>query len=159
MVKRYFPVINKTRIRLPQEFINSTNKKFIHVINFSVFRKYESMSYSSSGYISLHSNLVQSNPYNDHFIRFSDGIKNVIDRLKYEQIDNIEFLEFWFKYPDGKKIGVKDKADTITKTITMTDPDSGEQKEIKQTIETGERSIIIDYDSKDYYSIMLMLEY
>ena len=156
MVKRYFPVQNKTRVRLPQDFIDSKNKKYIYVIDFQTSEQY------SEGYrpflLSLHSNLVQKDPYCDHLIRFSTGSRTDIDRLKYEQIDDIEFLDFWFKYPDGSKCNYTEIEDVLEKDVKITDPD-GNQKIIHQRIKTGEKSIDVKLFPKLCTFVMLMLEY
>lgn len=156
MVKRYFPVQNKTRVRLPQDFIDSKNKKYIHVIDFQSSEK------QTEGYfsymLSLHSNLVQKDPYCDHIIRFTSGTRTDIDRLKYEQVDDIEFLDFWFKYPNGEEVTIKEKEDIIDRDVKITTPD-GKEKIIHQKIKTGEKSI--DFGKSPYFCIfiMLMLEY
>lgn len=157
MVKRYFPVQNKTRVRLPQDFIDSKNKKYIYVIDFQTSKEY--VSEYSHVMVSLHSNLVQKDPYYDHIIRFASTETNNVDRLKYEQLENLEFLDFWFKYPNGKKYEYEEIEDQIIKEVKLTDPD-GKQKIIKQTIKTGEKSIDNKPDKESFCTfIMLMLEY
>lgn len=156
MVKRYFPVQNKTRVRLPQDFIDSKNKKYIHVIDFQSSEK------RSEGYfnymISLHSNLVQKDPYCDHIIRFASGARTDIDRLKYEQVDDIEFLDFWFKHPNGEKVPIKEIEDVIDRDVKITTPD-GNEKIIHQKIKTGEKTIDFEKSPCICIFVMLMLEY
>lgn len=102
MSKMYFPIINKLEVRLPQEFINSTNKRSISVIGFHfMFMKKTGTNLREELGTYLHSDLVQKNKFEDSFICFSNI--TLCMPLKYEFTGPQEVLKFWFTDDDGSE--------------------------------------------------------
>jgi len=92
----------KFRRRLPTDYINSFNNKYIHFIRGQIDIDYKIVSN-----VSFHANIVQKNPDYDNFI----GIMSVVydGRKKWKQFYTNEYIEFHFRTVDGELFVPDDK--------------------------------------------------
>lgn len=91
MPKRYF-ITNLLRSELPYDFINSKNKRYIHVINFKL------MDITSGKLlmdVSAHSDFIKDHPYLNGFMCFCN--EQLAKRKKYEIMHYITNFNLWFQ--------------------------------------------------------------
>ena len=99
MVKTYF-YTNTLETKLPDEFINSSNRKFIHVIHCRcVFNDY------LVGDAELHASFIQRNDYFDSFVCFTNTI--LTKYKKYEVTRPRPTFKVWFSDMEGNPIEVQ----------------------------------------------------
>ena len=91
MPKQYF-VTNSLRNDLPMDFVNSKNKRYIHVINFKL------MDITSGKLlmdVSAHSDFIKDHPYLNGFMCFCN--EQLAKRKKYEIMHHITNFNLWFQ--------------------------------------------------------------
>ena len=89
MVKRYFNV-NTKHFELPQEFIISKNKKYIHFIHCRLV-----VNNVLVGNASVHGDFIHSIPTLDKFISWCNV--DITKRFKWEVLYDINSVNVWFK--------------------------------------------------------------
>ena len=102
-MKRYF-ITNQLKTRLPNDFVNSKNKRFITLIQCKLYQNLTNVSdeieqFSTPKFITVHSNIVHTDSYLDSYIMFCN--ENRPKGKKYEQMSREYELVLWFKNYDG----------------------------------------------------------
>ena len=99
MVKTYF-YTNTLETKLPDEFITSANKKFIHVIHCRcIYSNY------LVGDIKLHASFIQRHDYMDSFVCFTNTI--LTKYKKYEVTRPKPTFKIWFSDMEGNTVEVQ----------------------------------------------------
>ena len=99
MTKTYF-YTNTLETTLPDEFINSKNQKFIHVIHCRC--KYNDY---LVGDIKLHASFIQRHDYMDSFVCFTNTI---LTKYKKDEVTRPKStFTIWFSDMDGNTVGVQ----------------------------------------------------
>jgi hypothetical protein len=111
MQKRYFPVSStdfgsvllnkKLNIPLPIFFRNSTNEKHIIVRNCKIV-----INNAIVNDIKLHSDIVSTDAYDDHFICFTNEL--MVKPKKYRWISNSVSINIWFTDMKNNPVEVTD---------------------------------------------------
>jgi hypothetical protein len=102
MVKRYF-ITDKLETKLPIEFIQSDNPRYISLIRCTFFYDHPNVEeeieqFSTPQFISLHSNIVNVQKDLDSFVMYCN--QNNRKAKKYQQFGRLETLRIWFKNYD-----------------------------------------------------------
>ena len=101
-IKRYF-VTKELTTDLPYEFINSTNKRYIHVVSCKLVHIDPATNQTTiPQHVTLHANFVNDKKYVDSYVRSVN--QPYLKRDKYEQLDKNEQVTVWFKYINGVDI-------------------------------------------------------
>jgi hypothetical protein len=105
--KTYFPICGsyhpnlyeKLEIQLPHYFNNSHSVKYIVVRNCKIV-----MNDALVNDIKLHSDIVRENPYDDHFICFTNEL--MVKPKKYKWNNTSSTIKIWFTTFDNKPVKV-----------------------------------------------------
>lgn len=160
MQKKYFPIVNQLRIRLPPEFISAKYKQ-IKVIDVKFLKETERFGKNKetgvleenskytkpSEEIQLFSNIPESK--NKNFVCLANMDFNMQDTLVFPIKQQMEFLEFKFKTVAGKNLNKEMLLQEPVNEITYQyiDPETKEMKSGKRIEETGEIRL---FDEKNY---------
>ena len=111
VTKRYFNT-NTSETILPSEFVNSSNKKYIEVVNCHIFIDEPKIDDNIEAiiipkYISLHADFIHDRRDLDSFVMFVN--EPVIKRKKYQQLARQNKIKIWFKDKDGNEVKITDK--------------------------------------------------
>ena len=96
--------ISKLTFPYPPEFIESGNRKYVHVINVYLFIEDpdDNTSYSCPNAYSIHGSFVQDADYLDHYICFANS--PIYKRKKYEQFSATKSFSLWFTDYSGTHV-------------------------------------------------------
>ena len=96
MPKRYL-VTNTEITDLPQEFINSKNKRYIHFMHSRLI-----LNNALIGDITIHGDFITDLPYLNNFISFVNV--DISKRKKWEILHNPRQIKLWFQDLQGNII-------------------------------------------------------
>ena len=104
--KRYLN-INRFVTDLPRHFINSPNKKYIEVVDVSLFIDDNLIddvieAFHEPKFISFHADFVQEHRELDQHVQFANKI--LTKRKKYQMLTTMDRIEIWFTDITGQKL-------------------------------------------------------